>query len=330
MSSRMCNDAGAISLSIIVPVYNVEEYIRECLDSVVGQLRSGDQLILVDDGSADRSGTICDEYARRYAQIEVFHQPNCGVAGARNTGLKAAHCEYIAWIDPDDWVEPDWRESIAQALESTHTDILVFDHTLCREDGLEPKHYGRAPGKLDVETLLADIVEDKRIQSALWNKVMKRSLYADIVFDENLRLLEDYDVLHHMIMRAGCAEYLPVSLYDYRIRKEGLTHLRGLDVSFQSFCVARKRKREIEKTGRRCSALGMILQARWFLHFYYMSGSPLSFMKQSMICRWAVLSNSRDIIIQKDITRHEKLRRLFWALPLVGGLYRKRKPLMTV
>ena len=330
MSSRMGNDAGAIGLSIIVPVYNVEEYIRECLDSVVGQLKSKDQLILVDDGSTDHSGTICDEYAQQYSQIEVFHQPNRGVAGARNTGLKAAHCEYIAWIDPDDWVEPNWRESIAQVLESTHTDVLVFDHTLCREDDWEPRHYGRTPGRLDVETLLADIVEDKRIQSALWNKVMKRSLYADIVFDENLRLLEDYDVLHHMILRAVCAEYLPETLYDYRIRKEGLTHLRGLDVSFQSFCVAQKRKQEIEKTGRRCSALGMILQARWFLHFYYLMGSPSNFRKHSLICRWAVLSNAMDIVRQKDIVRHEKLRRLFWALPCVGKLYRKRKPIMTI
>lgn len=325
----MSNPMKNISLSIIIPVYNVEEYIRECLDSVLCQLQSDDQLILVNDGSTDRSGSICDEYAALSRLIKVIHQPNRGVAGARNTGLRAAHGQYIAWIDPDDWVEPNWRESIAQALEHTQADILVFDHTLCREEERTPCHYGREAGALDPELLLADIAEDKRIQSGLCNKVIRSSLYEGIVFDESLRLLEDYDVLHRMVMKAERAEYLPVSLYNYRIRESGLTHLRGLDISFQSFCVARKRKKEIEQTGRRCTPLGMILQARWFLHFYYMTGSPPKHRRQCLTCCWVILSNAAAILAQRDISRHEKLRRLFWALPGVDGLYRKRKPRMT-
>lgn len=323
-------DAGqTIPLSVIIPVYNVGEYIRECLDSVTGQLRPGDQMILIDDGSTDGSGAVCDEYAALFPQIETLHQTNRGVAGARNAGLERARGEYIAWIDPDDWVEPDWREAIGAALHEYPADILIFDHILRYGEDKDPRSYGRPPGRLDPELLLADIVEDRIIQSGLCNKVMRRALYQGISFDETLRTLEDYAVLHHLIMRAASARYLPRFLYHYRIRGDGLTHLRGLDISYQSFLVARKRKQEIEQTGRRCSPLGMVLQARWFLHFYYMDNSPPDFRRQSLHCQWAVLSSARAILKQDSIDRHEKLRRLVWALPGVDALYRKREPRMT-
>lgn len=325
----MSGDERQANLSVIIPIYNAENYLRECLDSVVGQLRRDDQLILVNDGSTDASGAICEQYAKEDRRIRMVHQANLGVAGARNTGLRYAEGDYIAWIDPDDWIEPNWREKIGEELESQEIDILVFDHILCRGAQREYVHYGREPGEMDVETLLADVVEDRIIQSGLCNKVMRSALYEKIRFDEKLKVLEDYDVLHRLIMKAEKVTYLPENLYNYRIHDRSLTHLRGLDVSFDSFCVARKRRKEILASGRRCSPLGMVLQARWFLHFYYMDGSHPDFRRERLICCFAILSSAPAILRQGDISGHEKMRRLFWALPGVDRLYRRRKPKMT-
>ena len=154
-------------------------------------------------------------------------------------------------------------------------------------------------------------------------------LYEGIRFDEELRVLEDYAVLHFLVMRAKTAVYLPLPLYNYRIYWDSLTHQHSLDICYRSFAVAHRRRKEIRQTGRRCTPLGMVRQARWFLHFYYMDGSPRSFFIRSMRCRCAILMSAPAICAQKDIARHEILRRLFWALPGVDGLYRKRKPRMT-
>ena len=106
----------ACKYSLIIPVYQVKEYIVECLESIFCQIPAEVQVILVDDGSTDGSGEICDEYARKYPQIEVIHQENKGVAAARNAGLAAAKGEYLLWVDPDDWVSADWFCEIDKAI----------------------------------------------------------------------------------------------------------------------------------------------------------------------------------------------------------------------
>ena len=94
-------------ISVIVPVYKVEPYLRKCLDSIINQTYRNLQIILVDDGSPDNCGAICDEYASKDSRIEVIHEENGGVSAARNAGLKLAAGDYIGWVDSDDWIEPD-------------------------------------------------------------------------------------------------------------------------------------------------------------------------------------------------------------------------------
>ena len=97
-------------ISVIVPVYKVEPYLRKCLDSIVNQTYRNLQIILVDDGSPDNCGKICDEYAARDRRIEVIHQENGGISAARNAGLNLADGDYIGWVDSDDWIEPEMYE----------------------------------------------------------------------------------------------------------------------------------------------------------------------------------------------------------------------------
>ena len=112
-------------LSVIIPVYNVERYIKKCFDSIIVQIKDADvEIICINDGSTDKSGEICDEYAAKYNKIKVYHQNNKGVAAARNYGLSIIKGQYIAWIDPDDYISNKWYENISTLIMEEQPDIL--------------------------------------------------------------------------------------------------------------------------------------------------------------------------------------------------------------
>lgn len=117
----------AVSVSVIAPVYNVEKYIDRCIKSVLGQTLRDIELILVDDGSPDDCGKICDGYAATDSRIKVIHKENGGVSAARNDGLSIATGEYVIFVDSDDWVEPDACEVMYQSAKNNNADIVIGD-----------------------------------------------------------------------------------------------------------------------------------------------------------------------------------------------------------
>ena len=122
-------------ISIIVPIYNVEKYLPQCLDSLISQTYRDIEIILVDDGSPDKCPEICDAYAKKDARIKVVHQINGGVSSARNTGLKASRGEYIGFVDPDDWVAPEMYEKMMEALADHKADLAICGYQYCHADG---------------------------------------------------------------------------------------------------------------------------------------------------------------------------------------------------
>lgn len=114
-------------ISVVIPVYNVEKYLAECVDSVLGQSYTDYEIILVDDGATDSSGRMCDEYAQKDPRIRVIHQANSGLSAARNTGLKAARGEYVYFLDSDDYIEENTLERLAALAESEQADVVFFD-----------------------------------------------------------------------------------------------------------------------------------------------------------------------------------------------------------
>ena len=121
------------TVSIIVPVYKVEDYIRECLDSILAQTYPYFELILVDDGSPDNCGRICDDYAKGDNRIKVVHKVNGGISSARNAGLEVAKGEWIMHVDGDDWIEPDMLEKMYAVAEKSQADIVYCDFYLSYE-----------------------------------------------------------------------------------------------------------------------------------------------------------------------------------------------------
>lgn len=125
-------------ISVVIPVYNVEKYLAECVDSVLGQTYQDYEIILVDDGATDSSGAMCDEYAQKDARIRVIHQPNGGLSAARNSGLKAAQGEYIYFLDSDDYIEPTALADLVATAQQEQADVVFFDGYVffdeCEED----------------------------------------------------------------------------------------------------------------------------------------------------------------------------------------------------
>lgn len=127
------DNAGLIS--VIIPVYNVEKYLRQCVDSVLNQTYTSIEIILVDDGSTDRSGEICEEYAAQDGRVRCLHQENGGLSRARNEGFGLAHGEYVYFLDSDDWIEPDTIEKLWESAVRSGAQLVFFDAVSCDEAG---------------------------------------------------------------------------------------------------------------------------------------------------------------------------------------------------
>lgn len=169
-------------ISIIVPVYNAENYLNRCVDSIVAQSFTDFEVLLVDDGSKDKSGEICDEYARKDSRISVFHKENGGVSSARNLGLDKASGEYITFIDADDFLE---KESFSVSLFDESYDLIQIP----RNRGSFMKTYSHDISCDSHKAFLKHLYRNFYFEC--WGRLYKRNIVSDIRFDENVKIGED-------------------------------------------------------------------------------------------------------------------------------------------
>ena len=203
-------------ISVIVSIYNIEKYISRAVKSICAQTYNNLEIILVDDGSTDNSGKICDEYAQKDARIRVIHKKNGGLSSARNEGIKIATGEYIAFVDGDDWVDTSMYEDMLKAMHTYDADIAICnykavgkEHTIDTSTDDITVFEGREVLKVFVE-------EDERyqIQNAAWNKLYKRSLMGDLRFPEG-KLFEDIVYTTKLLAGSKRAVYVNKAYYNY-------------------------------------------------------------------------------------------------------------------
>ena len=169
-------------LSIIVPIYNVEKYLLRCLDSIAAQTCRAFEAILIDDGSPDGCGRICDEYAAKDPRFTVIHQENRGVSAARNAGLRAAKGEYVGFVDPDDFIDPGMFAALLEAAAQTGAEIVCCNWETVHDDGRTCVHrLGRAlPAQMPAEEFARHVFDVPRsIGGAVWNKLFRREILRD-------------------------------------------------------------------------------------------------------------------------------------------------------
>lgn len=206
--------------SIIVPVYRVEAYLAKCIDSVLAQSCRDFELLLIDDGSPDGSGKICDEYAARVPEkIRVFHQENGGAGAARNLGIAQAQGEYLLFVDGDDYLSEELLSDLSAAMEKSDADLYLFG-AFVEQDG---KVVGELHEAIDCDRPYS-AQEAPRLffgVMAPWNRAYRRTLFSDIRFDSNV-WYEDIRVVTKINAVAQSALRLPGAYYHY-LRREGST-----------------------------------------------------------------------------------------------------------
>lgn len=201
-------------VSVIVPVYKAEAYLHRCVDSLLAQTFQDYEILLIDDGSPDKSGIICDEYAAKDNRVRVFHKENGGVSSARQCGIDNALGEYTIHADPDDWVEPTMLEELYKKAKKDDADMVICDYFENRGDDV-------AMLILNIESLSPHILLKKLLQQELhgatWNKLIRRSCYKkfNIKFPLDIICWEDLYVICNILLNPVKVTYLSNAFYHY-------------------------------------------------------------------------------------------------------------------
>lgn len=202
-------------ISVIVPIYRVEEYLDECVASVVNQTYRNLEIILVDDGSPDHCPQMCDEWAVRDSRIKVIHKVNGGLSDARNAGIEIATGEYIAFVDSDDFITPDMLEKLHAALVKADADIAACGILTC--EGEKQTAWGCRDTVGTPKQIYALLYNDTAYPVAAWNKLYRRSCWETLRFPVG-KTCEDAFTTYQLIHNARRIVMIPEALYCYRIR----------------------------------------------------------------------------------------------------------------
>ena len=243
-------------ISIIVPVYNVENYLKDALESIINQTYKNLEILVVDDGSKDSSGKICDEYAEKNNRVKVFHQENKGLSGARNTALKNATGKYIMFIDSDDIFELDACEKMYNAIEKNKADFVIGNYIYIDDDGTKwDKPVFSKEKYNEFKLSIKDYEKSFYIMnSGVWNKIFRKSFLDDlqIEFEEGLPA-EDAIFTTYCFIKSSNVCYIPSIVYNYRQRKSDsisveLTHeyFSGINKAYNIIYNNFKTKNELE------------------------------------------------------------------------------------
>ena len=208
-------------VSIIIPVYNVEKYIEKCLDSVLAQSYDNLEILLIDDGSTDKSGAICAEYAGKDKRIHLIRQKNQGVSVARNVGLKKAQGRWIAFVDSDDYIESGYIEILLNNAEEKNADVVQCEQKIFNERSEVALCGKRSSIAMDGLKACEKMLYQDTITSALWGKLISKSLFCGVSFKKGI-IHEDLDVLYFILKKAKKVYYINSSLYCYNEREESL------------------------------------------------------------------------------------------------------------
>ena len=207
-------------ISVIVPVYNVENYLERCVESILHQTYTNFELILINDGSTDSSGKICDDLANQYENIKVYHIENAGVSNARNLGIQLATGAWITFIDSDDFVTNDYLATLASAVEGEHVGFVIAPlHHI--KNGIVtdlPLHSGKTE-LWSTEETMKELLMTTRTSFFPVAKLFKRDLLADEKFNTNYHLAEDALFLTELLLKTRCSSVFidkPIYYYDHR------------------------------------------------------------------------------------------------------------------
>lgn len=224
-------------ISVIVPIYNTEKYLRKCIESILEQSFQYFELILVDDGSRDTSGDICDDYKKRDQRIKVLHIANSGIFQARKAGVAIAEGEYLTFLDSDDWIDQGAFEFATEILNrDPEMDLLSYAYRINDREQFHLYEEGIYDREMICKSILKGMMFDvgigtRRLDPSLCTKFLRKSLFCEVVKDvkDYITLGEDALVTYPCVCRAKTIGIFNKVYYNYRINRESITHTYPLE-----------------------------------------------------------------------------------------------------
>ena len=246
------------SISVIVPVYNVEAYLPKCVESILAQTYKNLEIILVEDGTKDASGSICDEYAKKDPRIKVIHKENGGLSSARNAGMDIAKGDYFGFVDSDDWIEPEFYETLLSAALKYDADLVCggrYD-----VDGITgEKTVGLCHKKeecISAMEMLGRVFTWDGCDSAAWDKLYRRHLFDEVRYPLGM-YSEDSAIFYKLMEQANRVALVPRPMYNYLHRENSITTAKLTEKTFhypghteKIYPYIRERHPEIEQQAR--------------------------------------------------------------------------------
>ena len=326
-------------ISIIVPIYGVEKYIRQCVESIIAQTYTEIEIILVDDGSKDGCPAICEEYARQDSRIKVVHKENGGLVSARQAGLAVAVGEYIGFVDGDDWIAPDMYSHIAKAIESYHPDMVITefyceydDHTESSDQICKHKFYNKAALLQGIypHMLFNGTYYQFGISPNCWSKVFKKELLEKHLplVDKRIRMGEDAAFTYPCLLDAERVCCVSMPLYHYRILGSSMS--RGYDSTLEHIILLPYRRL---KQANAESSFDMTEQLNYYLLYLTnflirneakaFSVKPKSEIKQTIaeVASDADVRNASKHVCLAKLPAHTKIIGCLLRVKWIGGLY---------
>ena len=312
-------------ISVIIPVYNVSKYLSRCINSVRTQAHVK-EILLIDDGSTDDSGILCDAYAAMEPLVKVLHKENGGLSSARNAGLDLAQGEYVAFVDSDDFLEPGAYEKLLSCAQRHEADLVCAG----RSDligGIGDKALGLCPETEETITgpeFVARMFTWQGVDSAAWDKLYKRSLFHGLRYPEG-KICEDVPVTYRAALKANKVALLPEPVYVYYHRPGSIT---TAPVSQKSFHFAAHTQAICQDIKARCPEI--LPQARylrvWSLAHPMMlcqeSGQVHAFRQEYRACKRALAKELPFFLTSPLLSGKEKLHDLLLVLGLFGPAWR--------
>lgn len=214
-------------ISIIVPVYKVEKYLPRCVESIINQTYKNLEIILVDDGSPDNCGKLCDEYAQKDERIKVIHKPNGGLSAARNSGINISTGDYIAFIDSDDWISEDYCETLYHGIVDTNSDISIIDYNVVNEEDkitnpvdANSENTGLTSITYENENIIKELLLQKNIKNFVWRMLYRKNVICNFLEGVNY---EDMFFTLQVLMNVQKVVYTKKRCYNYLQRGGSIT-----------------------------------------------------------------------------------------------------------
>ncbi|MBR3027381.1 MAG: glycosyltransferase [Bacteroidales bacterium] len=313
-------NSQSVIISIIIPVYNVEKYLSKCLDSVISQTYKQLEIIVIDDGSTDKSGIICDEFALKDNRIIVIHQPNGGLSAARNSGLDIAKGEYVMFVDSDDFVESTFCEKPLNIALKENVDIVTFGYFKISNKSTKVNRTNNPRIVQASEAIKLSITLDDVIHGFVWNKFYRRNLFDEIRFPVG-RTFEDQGVNYLLYHFARNIYISDEALYHYCRRDNSISKQYYTPRSIKDrFEIWSNRLIFIQKNYPELGSYQIQqLVNESFLAFTYVSSLPQykSFIKK---VDGFLIENKKNILqIEKD--KKKKLLLFYYSRPLFHLFY---------